>query len=110
MGCCRKGSANKVCERRLGKLIATAADCARDKISLIDCSVKMFPQRSLLGGKHARDKAGGVFLHDAAVGDPVNDQNRADRKQHKNADAQHERRHQPEGGPVLIQMLGRYSC
>ena len=107
MGCCRKSSANKICERRLGKLIATAADRGRDEISLIDCSVKMFPQRSFLGGKHARDKAGGEFLHDAAVGDPVNDQNRADRKQHKNTDAEHERRHQFEGRTILIQMLGR---
>ena len=84
----RKSSAKKVRQRRLAKPKAAAADRGRDEIALIDRSVKMFAQRSFLGGKHARDKAGGVFPHDAAVGDPIDDQNRTDRKQDENTDAQ----------------------
>ena len=71
-------------------------------------------QRPLLGGKPTRDKAGNVIPHDATVGDPIDDQNRPDRKQDENTDAHCERRQQPEGGPILIQMIwlllvtGRY--
>ena len=88
----------------LAKLKAAAADSRRDEIALIDCSVKVFTQRSLLGGKPARDEAGRVFPHDAAVDDPIDDQNRTDRKQDENADAHDERRQQPEGEPIGIQM------
>ena len=65
----------------------------------------MFTQRSLLGGKPARDKTRGVFPHYVTVGDPIDDQNRPNRKQDEDTDAHNERRQQPEGGLILIQMI-----
>ena len=101
----RQRSTDKVCQRRLAKLKAAASDGGRDEITFIDCSIKVPPQRSLLGGKPARDQAGRVFPHDATVGDPIDDQDRTDRKQHENTDAHDERRQQPESVPFLIQMI-----
>jgi hypothetical protein len=75
------------------------------EIALIDCSVKVFTQRSLLGGKPARDKTRGVFPHYVTVGDPIDDQNRPNRKQDEDTDAHDERRQQPECGLILRQMI-----
>ena len=105
----RQRAADKICQRRLAEPKAAGADRRRDEIALIDCSVKVPPQRSLLGGKPARDKAGGVFLHDAAVDDPVDGLYRADRQQDKSADAHQKRRQQPEGEPIRIQAISAAS-
>jgi hypothetical protein len=101
----RQGPAKKVRQCWLAKLKAAAADGRRDEIALIDCSVKVFTQRSLLGGKPARDKTRGVFPHYVTVGDPIDDQNRPNRKQDEDTDAHDERRQQPEGGLILRQMI-----
>ena len=84
---------------------ASGVDCCRDEIALIYRSVKVRVQRPLLGGKPTRDKARNVIPHDATVSDPIDDQNRADRKQDENTDAHYERRQQPDSGHTLMQMI-----
>ncbi len=103
--CRRERSTDEIRERRIGKAIATAADGVGDEVRLMDCCVKMPPQRHLLRGKYARDQAAGEFLHDAASNEPILGQNRANGHEHQQADAQHERRDQGKGTAVSIQML-----
>ena len=50
---------------RVEEFIATVADCIRNESGLIDCRIKVPPQRHLLYGKPSRDEAGGELLHDA---------------------------------------------
>src|SRR5262249_50039646 len=102
---CRHRAADKICQPRLAEPKATGADCCGYEIALVDRGVEVPPQRSLFGGKPARNKAGGVFLHDAAVDDVVDGLHRPDRKQDESADAQQKRRQQPEGEPIPIQAI-----
>ena len=94
LGCRGHGAADKIVKCWVEEFIATVAECIRNESGLIDSSVKVLAQRHLLGGKRSRDEAGGELLHDAATGDPIDRHDQADRQQHKQPYAQHERRHQ----------------
>ena len=60
-GSCRKSSANKLCERRLGKLIATAADRGRHAQQWSDRSDHLRTARSRASVRSSSDRTSWLY-------------------------------------------------